>query len=362
VQKMDGMTYAPISLKNRDKVVKENDFRFSVIGLDHGHIFAMTNGLLEAGATIVAVYDEDKRKLDEFLQRYPQAGIASSIESILDDPSIQLIASAIIPSKRSILGIKALKSGKHFFSDKPGMLTLEEVSQVEMVCKSTHKRYFIYFGERIHVEGALYTQQLIEQGKLGRILSVTILAPHRLNKASRPNWFFNPKENGGILIDIGSHQLEQFLTYTGAEEVEILHSSVANYNNPEHPEFFDFGHCTLLADNGAVCYFRVDWFTPDGLGAWGDGRVFVVGTKGTIEIRKYLDIAQSETGDQVYFVDGIGEHHIETQGIIGYPFFGDLILDCLHNTEKAITQAHTLQVMRLAIKAQNKALIIYPTK
>ncbi|MGH0053463.1 MAG: Gfo/Idh/MocA family protein, partial [Sphaerochaetaceae bacterium] len=238
--------------------------------------------------------------------------------------------------------------------------TLDEVVSVERACKVTGKRFFIYFGERIHVEGALYTQRLIEQGKLGKILSVTILAPHRLNKTSRPEWFFNEKENGGILIDIGSHQLEQFLTYTGAKQAKVLESSIANYNNPEHPNFSDYGHCTLLADNGSVCHFRVDWFTPNGLRAWGDGRVFVVGTKGTVEVRKYLDVARSEVGDQVYFVDDEGEHHIEAQGKIGYPFFGELILDCLHSTDKAITQAHTLLAMRLAIEAQNKALKITP--
>ncbi|WP_245523841.1 Gfo/Idh/MocA family protein [Sphaerochaeta globosa] len=352
---MDGMYYAPRSAKQAERVVKASEFAFAVIGLDHGHIYAMTNGLLEAGAQLAYVYDEDPNKVEVFLAAYPQAQIAPSSDYILNNAGISLVASAIKPSLRCSLGLAVMESNKHYFCDKPGMLSLEETRIIRDACKRTGKRYFIYFGERIHVEGALYAQQLIEDGVLGEVLSVNILAPHRLNKASRPPWFFNPEENGSILVDIGSHQLEQFLTYTNSRSAKILHSSIANYNNPDHPDFQDFGQCVLVGDRGATCYFRVDWFTPDGMGAWGDGRVFIVGTKASVEIRKYLDVARSNQGDQVYLVDGQGEHHIEAFGSIGFPFFGAMILDCLNCTDHAITQEHTLLTMELAIQAQEKA-------
>ena len=355
MQKMDGMMYAPRSVKQTERVVQEGEFSFAVIGLDHGHIYAMTNGLLEAGADLGWVYDEDQNKVKEFIRAYPQARTASSIEQILSDAGIALVASAIKPSQRCELGLAVLEGGKHYFCDKPGMLSLQETMLVARACEKTGKRYFVYFGERIHVEGALYAQKLIEEGALGDVLSVTILAPHRLNKNSRPLWFFNPKENGGILVDIGSHQLEQFLTYTNSNSAKVLHSSIANYHSPDHPEFQDYGQCVLVGDRGATCYFRVDWFTPDGMGAWGDGRVFIVGTKASVEIRKYLDVAKSTQGDQVYFVDAKGEHHIEAFGTLGFPFFGAMILDCMHGTEHAISQQHTLLAMELAIEAQEKA-------
>lgn len=355
MQKKDGMHYAPRSGKETERVVQANEFLFAVIGLDHGHINAMTNGLMEAGAHLVYVYDDDPKKVEQFLAAYPQARIAPSIEHILNDDAIDMVASAILPSRRCNLGLAVMESCKHYFCDKPGMLSLQETKLVRDACKRTGKRYFIYFGERIHVEGALYAQQLIKDGVLGEVLSVNILAPHRLNKASRPTWFFNPAVNGGILVDIGSHQLEQFLTYSNSRTATILHSSIANYNNPDHPEFQDFGQCMLVGDKGATCYFRVDWFTPDGLGAWGDGRVFIVGTKASVEIRKYLDVARSNQGDQVYLVDGQGEHHVQAHGTLGYPFFGAMILDCLNNTDHAITQEHTLLTMELAIQAQEEA-------
>ncbi|MGB4407674.1 MAG: Gfo/Idh/MocA family oxidoreductase [Sphaerochaeta sp.] len=358
MQKMDGMNYAPVFQGKARMVVEPGVFCFAVIGLDHGHIFAMTNGLLEAGATLVSVFDEDPSKMEDFCTRYPQAKKASSIEGILQDPAIHLVASAIKPYMRYDLGLQVLAHGKDYFVDKPGLLTFEELEKVRTACEGSSRKYFIYFGERIHVEGAVLAEKLIKEGRVGRVISMTILAPHRLNEQSRPAWFFDPEKSGGILTDIGSHQIEQFLTFTGAKDAKIMHSAKANYNNPDYPEFSDWGECSLVADNKATCYFRVDWFTPDGLSAWGDGRVFIVGTEGSIEIRKYLDVAQSATGDNVYLVDKDGEHRFEATGKMGFVFFGEFILDCMNRTEIAMTQNHVLLAMALALEAEKQAMII----
>ncbi len=356
--KSDGMNYAPVSRAAIKPSCKPGEFGFSVIGLDHGHIYAMCNGLLEAGASLLRVYDRDEAKVALFQQRYPQALAASDEEAILADPACLLVASAIKPCERAALGLRALARGKHYFVDKPGMLTMDELSQARAACGVAGLKYAIYFGERHHVEGAVFAGQLIEQGAIGRVLHLTILAPHRLNKDKRPDWFFEPAENGGIITDIGSHQVEQFLAYSGAKSLRVLHSSLANYANPDKPRFFDYGDASLVADNGASCYFRVDWFTPDGLGAWGDGRVFIIGTEGTIEIRKYIDVAHSPDGDHVYLVDKRGEHKYELSGKVGYVFFGRFIRDCLDGTETAIGQEHSFEAMRATIEAQAKAYII----
>lgn len=354
MQKADGMNYAPESTGKVDRVVDPGRFVFSVIGLDHGHIYGMVRGLVEAGATLKEVYDPDPAKVAAFREKYPEAK-AGTRQGILADREVSLVASAIRPDLRSALGIEAMCAGKDFFSDKPGMLRMEEVDAVERAVKETGRRYFIYFSERIHVEGAVYAQRLIEEGKLGKIVTITILAPHRLNKRQRPDWFWDPSKNGGIIGDIGSHQIEQFLSYSGAKTARVAHSTVANMANPDHPDFQDFGDVSLVADNGVVGYCRVDWFTPDGLGAWGDGRMFIVGTEGYVEVRKYLDVGRDGRGDQVYFVDKAGEHHVCATGKTGFPFFGAMIRDCIDRTETAITQEHTLEAMRITIRAQEQA-------
>ena len=329
--------------------------RFGVIGLDHNHIYGMCDGLVEAGAAVCAVYDRDTEKAEEFCRRYPGVRRAACEEEILGDRSTSLVASAIRPDLRSGLGIRVMESGKDFFGDIPGMLTLEEVERVRLSCRETGRKYMVYFSERLHVEGALFAQQLIGEGRIGEVLQVTILAPHRLDKEARPGWFFTREKGGGIITDIGSHQIEQFLAYTGEEEAWVLHSGVANYANKDHPDFEDFGEGVLRTKKGVTCFFRVDWFTPDGLGTWGDGRVFIMGAKGSIEIRKYINVAESRDRDNVFLVTAEGEEKFVVTGKTGFPFFGRLIRDCMDRTETAMTQEHVLNAMRITIEAENRA-------
>jgi predicted dehydrogenase len=178
------------------------------------------------------------------------------------------------------------------------------------------------------------------------------LGPHRLNIASRPDWFFDKSRYGGILVDIGSHQIEQFLSYAGAHDAEVVMARADNLAHPERPGLEDFGEAGLRADNGASNYFRVDWFTPDGLPTWGDGRTIILGTDGYIELRKYIDLARHDDGDHLYLVTHGGVEHMALAGQVGFPFFGRLVLDCLGRTERAMTQAHAFKAAELCLRAQ----------
>lgn len=350
------MNYAPKGIEN--KVVKPGEFVVGVTALDHGHINGMTNGLLEAGATIKYVYDPDPEKVKAYVEQFPGVPVADSLEQILEDPEIKLVAAAAVPNLRSSLGNRVLRAGKDYFTDKTGFTTLEQLEETKQVVKETGRKYWVYFSERLHVEGAILAGQMIEEGKIGRVVQVTGFGPHRLDKEKRPEWFFNKEQYGGILADIGSHQIEQFLYYTGNTDAKILHSKVGNYNNPDTPELEDYGDATVLGENGATFIFKVDWFTPDGLGTWGDGRTFITGTEGTIEIRKYINVATEETGDHVFLVTKDGEEHHQVTGKIGFPFFGEMILDILNGTENAMTQEHIFKAQELCLIAQRDALNI----
>ena len=191
------------------------------------------------------------------------------------------------------------------------------------------------------------------------MIQVLGLGPHRLTPKDRPGWFFEHEKYGGILCDIGSHQIEQFLYYSDAEDATVMHSAVANYHHPDYPGLEDFGEASLIGNNGASNYFRVDWFTPDGLRTWGDGRTFILGTDGYLELRKYIDVAAEGTaGDHVFLVNGRGEERHSVSGKVGFPYFGQLILDCLNGTEKAMTQQHTFKAAELCLLAQQQAKVI----
>lgn len=352
-QKSDGMNYAPEGKPN--PVVKPGEFIIAAIRLDHGHIYGMCNGLLEAGATLKWVYDPDPAKTDAFRAKFPQVKAAGSLDEVLADPEVRLVACAAVTSERGPLGCRVMEAGKDYFSDKAPFTTMAQLDQAKAVVARTGRKYMVYYSERLHNESAMFATDLVQRGVIGRVIHVTCLAPHRLNKASRPAWFFQREKFGGILCDLGSHQFEQFLTYSGSGDATLSHAAVGNFANLDHPEFEDFGEACLQGDSGALNYVRVDWFTPDGLGAWGDGRTFIIGTRGTIELRKYIDIGRDPAGDQVYIADEKGMQHLSVGGKVGYRFFGEFILDCLGRTEKAMTQAHAFKTAELCLLAQSMA-------
>ncbi|WP_221566802.1 Gfo/Idh/MocA family protein [Alkalihalobacillus sp. TS-13] len=356
MQKSDGMNYAPEG--KSEPVVSEGEFNIAAMALDHGHVYGMCNGLTEAGATLKWVYDPDPEKVKDFCNAFPQVKVAASEDEILNDPSIKLVAGAAIPSRRCELGLKVMDHGKHYFTDKTPFTTLEQLEAAKKKTEETELIWAVYYSERLHVESAVFTGQLIDQDAIGKVVQVQGAGPHRLSVESRPDWFFKKNMYGGILCDIGSHQIEQFLYYAGAKDAKVVHSKVGNYKHEEYPELEDFGDASLIADTGATNYFRVDWLTPDGLRTWGDGRTLILGTDGYIELRKYIDIARDEQGDHLYLVNHDGEKHFSLSGKVGFPYFGELILDCINGTEYAMEQSHTFKAAELCLIAQRDAIRI----
>ncbi|MCW6007241.1 Gfo/Idh/MocA family oxidoreductase [Micromonospora sp. CPCC 205371] len=354
---ISGAAYAPESIPAA--VVEPGEFVFGAVGLDHGHIYGMCEGLLSAGGTLKWVYDPDPAKVDAVRQRFPQVQVARDESQILDDDAIHLVAGAAVPSERCALGLRVIEAGKDYFTDKAPLTTLEQLAAAREATAQTGRKYAVYYSERIHVEAAVLAGQLIKQGAIGRVLQVIGLGPHRLSAGDRPDWFFIRKKYGGILCDIGSHNIEQMLHFTGATDAEISAAAVANFNHPQYPELDDFGEANLVMNNGATGYCRVDWFTPAGLSTWGDGRTFILGTDGYLELRKYVNVATDDGPGHVFLVDGKGEHHLVAAGNVGYPYFGQLIRDCLDRTETAMTQEHAFKAAELSIRAQLHARVLH---
>ena len=351
----DGMHYAPQG--KPEPVVRPGEFVFSAAHIDHGHIYGMCNGLTEAGGTIKYVYDPDPKKVEAFLKAYPQARPAQSLDQILSDGETRMVCSSNVTSERGPLGVRVMRAGKDYFVDKAPFTTLEQLADAKKAASETGRKYMVYYSERLHVEGAILAGYMVDAGEIGRVISVTGFGPHRLGAAGRPKWFFEKEKYGGILCDIGSHQIEQYLHFAGEEDAEVQLSRVGNYAHPEYPELEDFGDCELTGKNGTTNYFRVDWFTPDGLRTWGDGRVIILGTEGFIEVRKYVNLASDQPGGgHVFLVNGEGEKYVNAVGVTGYPFFGKLILDCLNRTENAMTQAHAFKAAELCLKAEANAV------
>jgi len=341
-------------VKKPQPVVSGEEYCIAAAGLDHGHISGMIGGLAGAGARLLYVYDNDRKRAESLAAKYG-AEVVSSMEEIYADRRVKLVCSAAIPSHRGPLGCEVMRHGLDYFADKAPFTTLEQLEEAKKVSRETGRRYFVYYSERLHNESAVMAGYLIREGLIGRVVNVIGTGPHRISLPTRPDWFFSRKDSGGILTDIGSHQAEQFLYYTGCDDVKVVSSAIGNFRFHDYPEFDDFGEMLLEAANGASGYHRVDWYTPDGLGSWGDGRCFIEGTEGFIELRKNIDIAVSRQGNRLLLVNGEGEFSLDCTGVTGFPFFGEMILDSLDGTERAMTVEHISKAAEIALTAQKNA-------
>ncbi len=328
--------------------------RFAALGLNHAHIYGQTNLLLRAGAELVSFCAPEPDLAAQYAAAYPQARQVADPREILEDPAIQLVTSAAVPCERASLGIQVMRHGKDYLSDKPGITTLEQLAEVRRVQAETGRIYAICFSERFENAATVKAGELVQLGAIGRVAHTVGLGPHRVNLATRPPWFFQKEKYGGILADIASHQVDQFLFFTGSTAAAVTAAQVANYKYPQYPELEDFGEI-LLSGNGGTGYVRVDWFTPDGLSNWGDGRLTILGTEGYIEVRKYCDIAGWPGGNHLFLVDHEGEHYVNCQDV-DLPYGRQLIADILNRTETAAPQEHVFLASQLALEAEARAV------
>ena len=327
--------------------------RFAVTGLNHGHIYDMVNAVLTAGAEAVCFYAPEDDLATQFAKAYPQIPRMKTLDEILEDESIQLVLNAGIPVERGPMGIKVMQHGKDYMVDKPGFTTLEQLAEARKVQAETGQIYSVCYSERFLTRSTAKASELVAAGAIGKVIQTLSMGPHLRRFSTRPEWFFEKDKYGGILTDIGSHNFDQFLHFTGSTHAEIISAQVANFHHPQYPELEDFGDVKVRGDGG-VGYIRVDWFTPEGLGVWGDGRLFILGTEGYIELRKYIDIAGRPGGDHLFLVDQKGTQYIDCQNM-PLPYAPALLHDIRHRTETAMTQAHAFLAMELALKAEAMA-------
>lgn len=329
-------------------------FKLGVFGIDHGHIFGMLSNMVAQGCTCEAYWTNGQAVTEtKFNQAFPDVQKSADRSRILDDPDVKMVLISAIPSDRADLAIEAMQAGKDVMVDKPGCTTLEQLDRLRVVQQQTGRIWTVNFSERFQVPAVTRATELVNAGAIGRVIQTVGLGPHKQNLKTRPHWFFERDRFGGILCDIGSHQIDQFLHFTGSSDAHIAHASAENTTMPDHPGFQDFGEIVLRSDHGHG-YIRVDWFTPDGLPTWGDGRLFIQGTDGQIELRKYTDIGRTHTTNNLYLVNGERNECIPCDDA-GLPYFSNLCADVEERTETAVFQAHTFTTMELAIKAQMKA-------
>lgn len=326
---------------------------FAAIGLDHRHIYGMAGNLMTAGARFAGWWTAgEPATLDGFARRFPGVPRVDDRRRLLDDPSIDMVLIAAVPCDRAALAIEAMRAGKDVMVDKPGATTLAQLEAIRAAQAETGRIWSVDFSERFEVPAVTMASDLVAAGAIGPVVQTLGIGPHRLNRATRPDWFWQKDRYGGILVDIASHQIDQFVHFCGVAEAEITLATARNLAHPDDPGLQDFGEIALRSGR-CHGYVRVDWFTPDALPTWGDGRLTILGTEGYIEVRKYVDVGAQGT-DHLVLVNGTRCERIDASGA-GLPYFERLIADVDDRTETAMPQAHAFTVSALGCRAQEIA-------
>lgn len=324
--------------------------KFAAIGLNHNHIYGQVDLMLRAGAEFVAFHSPEDDLAATFGARYPQAKRVATAAEILEDRTIAMVLTAAIPADRAAIAIAAMQHGKDVMTDKPGMTSFAQLDEIKRVQAETGRIYSVCYSEHLETRSTVKAGELVKAGAIGEVINTVGLGPHAIRLNQRPDWFYKRARYGGILTDIASHQVEQFLFFSGTLEAEVISASVANRAHPDKPELQDMGDIHLKSPR-TTGYVRVDWFTPGGLPTWGDGRLTILGTEGYIELRKYIDIAGRPGTDHLFLVDRSGVQHIDCTDV-DLPYGRQLISDVLNRTETAMSQAHCFKAMELALTAQ----------
>lgn len=327
--------------------------RIGVIGFEHPHIFEIVQRLVDAGGAMVA--HDPTGILSAPYAAWQSESQAMPWREIIADETIDVIVTAAIPCDRAEISIEAIRAGKYVLSDKPGVTTLEDLSKLKQELKEKPgRRWTVLFTERFENRAIREAIRLVQLGLIGSVVAVEGVGGHSLYPDVRPAWFWDSNSTGGILVDIGSHQADQFLSVLPPHaKVSVSTSFTGNVSCQEHLGMEDIGSMILDAGS-AIGHHRVDYLTPAGLGVWGDVRLVVVGTKGTIEVRANIDISGTEGKEHLFLIDAEGIHKKDVS-TLKVTWAEEFLADVKDDGDRLMTQDHVIAVCDLTLTAQSQA-------
>jgi predicted dehydrogenase len=345
--------------------------RIALVGADHNHLYEIIDRLVKAGAEAVA-HTADGAFVEHYAGWKPGSR-ERSFDDILADDSIDLVVTAAVPNRRASIAIAAIEAGKHVISDKPGLTTMDQLDEVRAVVAGRPGRpWTVLFTERSENRAINEAIRLARSGAVGTVVHVIGAGPHTMWAKRRPAWFWDPDATGGILVDIGSHQVDQLMSITGATaaEVSVVAAMVGNVASPGHPSMQDIGSMTLSCHVSQACLsgsgperqaqdavvgdHRLDYLTARGLGTWGDCRLTIVGTAGTIEARANVDVAGLEGAEHLIVVDGEGTRRVDVSDVV-VDWADQALADLADHGERLMTQQHAIDVTDVCLRAQAAA-------
>lgn len=322
-----------------------NGVGIGVVGLEHLHVLELVDELCAAGATVVAHTDGDS--LSSAFAGWQSGSRPTDRSGVLSDPDVDLVVVAGVPADRADDSVAALESGRPVLSDKPGVTTTDQLERVRAAVDASQRRWWVLFSERFGVPAVRRAVELARSGAIGRVVGVQGSAPHRAAFESRPGWFADPARAGTLLVDLATHQVDQFVALTG-DDVRVVHAAAGNVASPGFPAVHDVAELVLVG-GGARGFHRVDFLEADGFPAWGDVRLVVTGTEGRLEVR--TPVTDGVAGPaELWITDH--ESHRRAELPTRPTWAEELLADLGDGGERLMPREHPFTVARVVLDAE----------
>jgi predicted dehydrogenase len=316
-----------------------------VVGLEHLHVLELVDGLCSAGATVVAHTDGDS--LSPLFAGWQTGSRPTDRSGVLADPDVDLVVVAGVPADRADDSVAALASGRSVLSDKPGVTTTAQLERVRTAVATSGQRWWVLFSERFGVPAVRWAVDLARSGAIGRVVGVQGSAPHRAAFESRPGWFADPERAGTLLVDLATHQVDQFVALAGTDDVRVVHAASGNVAAPEFPAVHDVAEL-VLAGGGTRGFHRVDFLEADGFPSWGDVRLVVTGTDGRLEVR--TPVSDGAAGPpELWITDHTSHRRVDLEPRATWA--EELLADLADGGERLMERDHPFTVSRIVLEA-----------
>lgn len=231
----------------------------------HAPLIATTPGL--ELASIVS------SNADKVRQYWHHMMVLADIETILADPSIDLVVIATPNATHADLTRRALRAGKNVVVDKPFTVDLAEARELAALEMETGKLLSVFHNRRWDADFLTLTK-LVRDGALGR---VTQFESHfdRFRPVPRDRWRERAGVPGsGLWYDLGPHIIDQALCLFGRPESILADIATQRPGNGAA----DYFHAILRYADGLRVILHGSMLTPDSglrFAVHGDGGSFI---------------------------------------------------------------------------------------
>ncbi len=214
--------------------------------------------------------------LRQIAEQYKVAKVYTDVDELLADPQIDAVYIATPVDLHKRHTIAAARAGKHVLVEKPMALNVRECNRMVAACEENKVKLQVGYMRRFHPHHAKI-KQIIDSGKLGRIVEARIQT-HLWYPKHEGSWRQDPaRGGGGAFMDVGSHCLELIEFFLGRIKwVQGFAESVVFDCKVE-----DLSLAIVGFDTKAVGIIDASFVIPHSQNA-----IEIYGTKGTLVARR----------------------------------------------------------------------------